>query len=126
MENSLFKQRVIEIVEMIPKGKVVSYGQVALLAGIPRAAQAVGQILHNLENVEKIPWQRIINSRGRISTTCLEHTADLQRNILLDEGIEVGKELDIDMEKYRWIPDAKTIKKLELPPEALERLVFLS
>ena len=98
----------------MPYGKVVSYGQVSLMAGVPRAALQVGWVLHLSGEDGETPWWRVINNAGRISTKCLEHTANHQQKLLEKEGVIVKKNLKIDIEKYRWRPDIKTLKKLEL------------
>ena len=95
-----FSEKVLEIVRSVPKGKVVSYGQVALMADFPRGARNVGWILHQFG--DKSPWWRVINNAGRISTKCLEHTALLQKELLMSEGVKVTKKLEIDIEKYRY------------------------
>ncbi len=97
---SKFSEDVLTIVKQIPSGKVVSYGQVALLAGHPRAARQVGCILHF--HGEEVPWWRVINNAGRISTKCIEHNADLQREFLREEEVEVGEDLSVDIAFYRW------------------------
>jgi len=61
-----FKEQVIKKIKLIPTGKVATYGQVAALAGSPRAALMVGRILRYSSDVEQLPWQRVINSKGRI------------------------------------------------------------
>jgi len=75
---SKFKDKVIQIVRKIPKGKVASYGQVALMAGIPRAALQVGWVLHLSGDDGITPRWRVINNAGRISTKCIEHNANIQ------------------------------------------------
>ena len=77
---SAFKDKVIQIVKMIPKGKVVSYGQVALMAGVPRGARQVGWILH--EHGDDGPWWRIINNSGRISIKSPDHSPIVQKEKL--------------------------------------------
>lgn len=105
-----FFQRVYTIVARIPRGKVASYGQIAALAGNPRAGRVVGWALHMMTPAQyrAIPWQRVINSRGMISTTCREHPASLQEELLRKEGIEVEKRRDgtlwVDLKKYLWQP----------------------
>ena len=68
MEPSFF-ERVYRVVQQIPRGKVASYGQIAALLGHPQAARTVGWALNALtsERVAQVPWQRVINSAGRIS-----------------------------------------------------------
>ncbi|OGL87726.1 hypothetical protein A3I42_03390 [Candidatus Uhrbacteria bacterium RIFCSPLOWO2_02_FULL_49_11] len=103
-----FFQRVYDIVARIPRGKVASYGQIAALAGNPRAARAVGWALHVMTpaQYQDIPWHRVINSRGMISTTCREHPASLQVALLRKEGIAVIMRRDgsgwVDLKKYLW------------------------
>jgi len=100
-----FRQRVIKLVQQIPLGKVASYGQIAALVGTPRAAITVGQILHHYQQTVPIPWQRVINSQGYISTTCLEHPAQLQAELLRAEGVAVVRRRRlwwVDFTRYRW------------------------
>lgn len=100
-----FSERVIHFVRQIPKGKVASYGQIAALAGSPRSAITVGQILHNQSEKYHLPWQRVINSRGYISTTCLEHPAEMQASLLEAEGVKVKKHDGlywIDLKNCQW------------------------
>lgn len=97
-----FKDRVIEIVKKIPYGRVTTYGTVATLAGLPRGARLVGGLLHFKSDEQDLPWQRIINRHGFISTKCLEHPAALQKALLEQEGVEVSKDFMIDLKKYGW------------------------
>lgn len=102
MEGVSFKDLVFEIVGRIPKGKVTTYGTVALLAGMPRGARLVGGLLHYAPDELDLPWQRIINREGYISTKCLEHPKALQKALLRQEGVVVSDEFVIDLEKYGW------------------------
>lgn len=95
-----FKEKVIEIVNQIPKGKVTTYGNVALLAGIPRGARTVGWILHSSK--KDIPWQRVINRHGFISIKSPEHPKQLQKALLEQEGIAVSDDFIVDLNKYGW------------------------
>ena len=97
-----FKDLVIQAVRMIPKGKVASYGQIALMADSPRAALQVGYILHDFGEDGITPWWRVINSKGFISTKCEEHSKNMQKDLLEAEGVEVSKELRVDIVKYRY------------------------
>ena len=104
-----FRQRVIEVVKAVPYGKVATYGQVALLAGNPRAARQVGAVLHGLgEADEDVPWHRVINAEGGISTYKVGN-GELQVALLRAEGIEVstserGAER-VDLRRFQWRPD---------------------
>ena len=105
-----FKQKVICLIKKIPKGKVVSYGQVAAAAGSPRAARQVGGILRaldilkvsNLGNGGVVPWWRVINNEGIISIKGnWTATKETQKQLLLQDGIIFETEFKINMEKYR-------------------------
>ncbi|MFH1236588.1 MAG: MGMT family protein [Parcubacteria group bacterium] len=102
-----FYQRVYLVVKKIPHGKVATYGQIAALIGSPRSARMVGWALHAMDGgkLKHIPWQRVINREGRISTTCLNHPPEEQAMILTKEGVGVTKRDSaywIDLEKYLW------------------------
>jgi methylated-DNA-protein-cysteine methyltransferase related protein len=104
-----FQQAVVNIVNKVPKGKVVSYGQVAAYIGMPRAARQVGWTLRNLEGVD-IPWWRVINNEGRISIKGnVFHDRSMQRELLLNEGVQVKENFDLEIEKYRWKPDISSL-----------------
>ncbi|HMQ02178.1 MAG TPA: methylated-DNA--[protein]-cysteine S-methyltransferase [Candidatus Doudnabacteria bacterium] len=97
-----FKEQVIEAVRKIPRGKVVSYGQVATVIGSPRAARQVGWALHQMDGDNSVPWWRVINNEGRISIKGnMMSTPLLQKKFLTSEGIAVSKDLQIQIEKYR-------------------------
>jgi methylated-DNA-protein-cysteine methyltransferase related protein len=97
-----FKERVIELTLAIPRGKVTTYGTIATLAGIPRGARMVGGILHYAIDELDLPWQRVVNRIGFVSTKCLEHPRELQVVLLKQEGVEVSSELVVDLKKYGW------------------------
>jgi len=113
--------RVLKIIRLIPPGKVVSYGQVALMAGTPRGARFVGGVL--CFRGEDTPWWRVINNAGRISTSCQEHTALMQKDKLMAEGVAVGKDLSVDIEVYRWRPGQNILKELELGDDVADDLI---
>jgi methylated-DNA-protein-cysteine methyltransferase-like protein len=96
-----FSDLVLEIVKTIPKGKVASYGQIALIAGQPRAARQVGWVLSQKSD-EQTPWWRVINNSGRISIKHPEFSALEQKELLKKDGVKVGKNFEINIKKYRW------------------------
>ena len=75
--HDTFPQRVWQIVASIPEGCVATYGDVAQLAGSPRAARQVGGVLKRLPEGSTLPWHRVVNRHGDISLT----GPDLQRQI---------------------------------------------
>ncbi|MBU1000782.1 MGMT family protein [Patescibacteria group bacterium] len=95
-----FKDRVISIVCKIPSGHVTTYGTVATLAGLSRGARLVGGILHF--NIDDVPWHRVVNRHGFISTKCLEHPKLAQKALLEQEGIEVTSDFMVNLRKYGW------------------------
>ncbi len=103
MEN--FRERVLVIIAAVPRGKVVSYGQVAAAAGSPRAARQVGGILRALDPGQGVPWWRVINSEGFISIKGnWEATKEVQAELLRREGVAVGEDFTVDMGRYRYNP----------------------
>jgi methylated-DNA-protein-cysteine methyltransferase related protein len=104
MEEISFYKKVYELVSKIPKGKVSSYGKIAVLLGKPRAARAVGYALNALKKTElqKVPWQRVINSKGRITFKGDTIRANLQRKILESEGIVFHSDGQIDFTLFGW------------------------
>lgn len=80
-----FTKKVVEIIADIPMGKVMTYGQIAKIAGSPRAARQVVRVLHSLSEKYQLPWHRVLNSKGCIGLTG-EH-GQLQRRLLEEEGV---------------------------------------
>lgn len=118
---SEFSDKVVQIVKMIPYGKVVSYGQIALYCGMPRSAREVGWTLKR--SGEDIPWWRVVNNEGRISIDGnFEADKPLQKKLLEAEGIEVSEDFTFPIEKYRWIMPLDEVKKLQLSDEYVEKI----
>ena len=96
-----FTAEVVEIIGSIPKGKVMTYGGIARLAGNPRGARQVSRILHSMSRKYGLPWHRVINSQGKISLP-IEMGADEQKSRLLDESIDVSDSYRVNLKKYLW------------------------
>ena len=123
MVYSEFKERVIKVIRLVPYGKVVSYGQVAVYVGIPRAARQVGRTMHNLEGKVTLPWWRVVNNSGRITIKGnLYNDQELQRKLLKAEGIPVSDDFTFDISKYRFHPSTKLLKEMELDDEYIKML----
>lgn len=97
-----FYTAVYRLVACIPPGKVATYGQIAGLLGHPSAARAVGYALHALPASSDIPWQRVINASGRISSRCHPHAESIQRALLEAEGVRFNAADAVDLRRYRW------------------------
>lgn len=92
------------VVSQIPKGKVATYGQVALLAGLPGRARLVGYALSAL-NDPSVPWHRVVNAKGEISRRSGGSEADeVQRLRLEAEGVIFDSHGRIPLERFRWRP----------------------
>ena len=97
-----FTEDVLEIIKMIPRGKVMTYGQIATLANNPRGARQVSRILHTMSTKYNLPWHRVINSKGTISLT--GEPGFIQGQLLSSEGIDViNKKIDLKKHLFKLI-----------------------
>ncbi|MGE4316723.1 MGMT family protein [Acinetobacter sp.] len=95
-------RQILQVVALIPYGKVASYGQIAKLAGLPKHARLVGYVLKHLDAKAEIPWHRVINSQGKISLSKLDDQGEnIQRVKLLAEGVMVIGD-KINLKQYQW------------------------
>jgi methylated-DNA-protein-cysteine methyltransferase-like protein len=103
MQPSFF-DRVYLVVKQIPRGQVASYGQIAAILGHPQAARTVGWALNALNGAQAhdVPWQRVINSAGRISSARADLSADIQRARLEAEGVEFDARGYVDWKRFGW------------------------
>lgn len=98
-----FYEQVYAVVRRIPAGKVTSYGRIAQMLGRPNAARAVGYALSALKGKDhNVPWQRVVNSQGRISIHHRELSGNIQAQLLREEGVDVSDELRIDLNRFLW------------------------
>ena len=95
-------QKIYEQVKKIPKGKVASYGQIALLAGNPRWSRVVGYALHNNPQPGVIPCHRVVNKDGRLAKGFAFGGENVQRDLLLSEGVVFSDDFTVDMKKSQW------------------------
>lgn len=100
--DSKFKERVYAIVEQIPRGRVMTYGQIAALCGNPRAARIVGGIAHWGD--PGLPWQRVVMKNGGLATGFPGGTEG-HKKALEAEGVKVNDDFTVDIEKLLWKPD---------------------
>jgi methylated-DNA-protein-cysteine methyltransferase related protein len=99
---SRFSENVISILRKIPHGRIATYGQIAILAGKPQGARGVSWILNSCSKPYKLPWHRVVGSKGKISFDRLSSNYIRQKNLLLREGIKFLDSGSIDLKKYQW------------------------
>lgn len=102
-----FTQRVYELVAQIPKGRVMTYGQIAALCGAAWAAWEVGQIAHT--GPDNLPWQRVVNKQGGLAAGWPGGGRAAHAEVLRHEGVEVGDDYKVDIGKLLWNPTQKTL-----------------
>jgi methylated-DNA-protein-cysteine methyltransferase-like protein len=98
-------RRIYEVVRKIPRGRVMTYGQVAAAAGMPRGARVVGYAMHAIG--EHVPWQRVLGRRGksRGGVSIKDPMGGAVQQLLLEkEGVTFGKGGTVDLERYGWGP----------------------
>lgn len=100
IEHNTFFTRVYAVVALIPRGKVVSYGQIAWILGAPRAARQVGWAMRHCP--DGLPWQRVVKADGTIAGG---EYAPLRRAMLEKEGVIFTPDGRVDMEACRWQPE---------------------
>lgn len=102
-------EEVYRIVRRIPRGHVMSYGQIADLLRRPLSARAVGWAMNQCPG--DVPWQRVVNAAGGISTEHLHEPPDLQRRLLESEGIRFGANGTLPMARYRFTPGRRVVRR---------------
>lgn len=118
--DSEFKQKVESIVRMIPFGRVMTYGQIASLLGMPRAAQAVGWTAH--WGSTEVPWQRVVNRHGRVAPGWPDGGMAAHAAVLASENILTDAEWCVDLASYQWWPEPDVVERLGLSADTTENL----
>lgn len=93
-------QRIYRLVKQIPPGYVCSYGQIAQQVGC--TARTVGFALAALPGGNDVPWQRVINNQGRVSSRHDGEGSVLQRDLLESEGVRFDEKGCVDLSVFRW------------------------
>lgn len=106
MDETMFKDKVCHLVALIPRGRVMTYGDIAIACGQPRAARIVGGIAHF--GPTELPWQRVVNRFGGLAAGYwggrVQQKLDLEA-----EGVKVGDEFIVtDFERLRWLPEPRS------------------
>lgn len=101
-----FRRRVEAIVAQIPSGRVMTYGQIAALAGNARAARIVGGIAHFGD--PDLPWQRVVNKQGGLAAGYPGGRSG-HKQVLEAEGVEVSDDFTVDVKRLLWNPNQTTL-----------------
>jgi len=100
-DESPLYERIYAVVRQVPHGRVTTYGHISRVVG-GCSAQMVGFALAGLRADTDVPWQRVINAKGRVSPRGGGPGAMLQREILVEEGVVFEPDGSIDFERYGW------------------------
>ena len=101
-ESESVYERILDAVRQIPRGRVATYGQIALIVG-DCAPRMVGFCLASLDFDSDVPWQRVINHKGMVSARSSGHGSELQRELLIEEGVEFDKRGRVNFRKCGWL-----------------------
>ncbi len=100
-----FYAKVFAVVRRVPPGHVATYGQIGAVLGSPRVARQVGYALAGawrIQDIDPVPWHRIVNAKGAISTRDDTGDGGEQRTLLEEEGVEFRANGTVDLKRYRW------------------------
>lgn len=103
--NPEYRERVYKIVRRIPRGRVMTYGQIAELLGEGYTPRTVGFAMHS--SPDGTPWHRVLNAQGATSTGRIVLPHDKQQRLLEQEGVAFNQNNRCDLETYLWIPKTK-------------------
>ncbi|HBB98662.1 MAG TPA: cysteine methyltransferase [Blastocatellia bacterium] len=107
-----YRERVYKIVRRIPRGRVMTYGQIAYMLGQGYTPRTVGFVMHGADE-SNTPWHRVINSQGKVSTGRIVLPTDKQQRLLEREGVKFDERGRCDLEKFLWKPRRRTSRKTE-------------
>ncbi|HEY0658161.1 MAG TPA: MGMT family protein [Pyrinomonadaceae bacterium] len=114
VDEQSYREKVYRIVNEIPVGRVMTYGQIADILGEGYTARTIGYVMHAADT-GVVPWQRVINSQGACSTGKMTLPVNLQQEILQQEGVVFNEKGKCDLSKYRWFPDGFETEDDEQP-----------
>ena len=115
-----YRKRVYDLVKRIPRGRVMTYGQIAEMLGEGYTSRTVGYVMHGAD-AKGAPWQRVINSQGKCSTGRITLPIDLQRQMLEQEGIRFNEKGKCDLRDVQWFPDGFEPEDDELKTTLFDR-----
>lgn len=94
------------VARKIPRGRVITYGQIAELAGIPGGARVAGAAMKASDPRDRVPWQRVLGKSGKRGRIAIHDPigAAIQRGLLETEGVEIGATGFVALDRYGWVP----------------------
>jgi methylated-DNA-protein-cysteine methyltransferase-like protein len=104
-----YRERVFRIVRLIPRGRVMTYGQIAEILGEGYTPRTVGFVMHSSN--DKTPWHRVVNAQGGCSTRGIVLPHDKQQRMLEAEGVSFNDRGRCELQKYLWIPEEPEPKR---------------
>jgi len=104
--DNQFRERVYAIVAQIPRGRVMTYGQIAALCGSPRAARIVGGVAHFGDS--QLPWQRVVHKDGSLAIG-YPGGVEGHRQVLEGEGVKVSSDYKVDIQQLLYVPGADKV-----------------
>ena len=105
--DEAFKERVYSLVAQIPRGRVMTYGQIAAICGAAWAAWEVGQIAHT--GSADLPWQRVVNKQGGLAAGWPNGGRQAHKVALEADGVTVSDDFRVDISKLLWHPSQTTL-----------------
>jgi len=103
-KNKDFFEQVYEVVKLIPKGRVTSYGAIANYLGMKRSARMVGWAMNSAHKLEAVPAHRVVNRNGLLTGKMHFENPDEMGNLLISEGVQVSEDAVKNFSDYFWDP----------------------
>ncbi len=104
MQHSDFFQSVFQVVKLIPKGRVTSYGAIAAYLGAKKSSRTVGYAMNASHSIPGIPAHRVVNRNGMLTGKMHFDTPDRMQQLLESEGIKVEKDVVVEFKELFWDP----------------------
>lgn len=108
-KNKDFFQNTYDVVRLIPKGRVTSYGLIARYLGAPRSSRMVGWAMNNAHSIPDIPAHRVVNRKGLLTGKMHFGTSNKMQELLESEGIIVKDDQVVDFSIKLWDPNTELI-----------------
>ncbi len=109
-QNDNFFLKVYEVVKLIPKGRVTSYGAIARYLGTSRSARMVGWAMNSSHHYDEyIPAHRVVNSKGLLTGKHHFRHETMMQELLENEGLKIENDRIIQFDKFFWDPNKELI-----------------